>query len=60
MIIKTYPKCGCPLQNFVLATYSPIHKKECPKCRWSWESKPEEIIYKPFDENNLMQTLDNR
>lgn len=52
MIIETCPKCGNPLMEYVVLTYPPIPKKECPRCRWSWEGKSEKIVYKPFDENN--------
>lgn len=59
MIIETCPKCGNPLQEFIIATYPAIPRKECLQCGWSWEGKPEEIIYKPFDENNFTQLIDN-
>lgn len=48
MIIETCPKCENPLQEFIIATYPAIPRKECLQCGWSWEGKPKEIIYKPF------------
>lgn len=51
MIIETCPKCGCPLQEFVIATYPPIPRKECLACGWSWEGEPQEIVYRPFGGN---------
>lgn len=52
MIIETCPKCGNPLMEYVVLTYPPIPKKECPCCRWSWEKESEEIVYKHFEGDN--------
>lgn len=48
ILIETCPKCGADLMNSVIATFPPIHRKECSQCGWSWESGPEKVIRKPF------------
>lgn len=49
IIIETCPKCGSDLQEEVICTYPPIHKKHCSACGWTWESGPEEVKRIPFD-----------
>lgn len=48
ILIETCPKCGADLQDSVVCTYPPIYRKECTRCHWSWESRPEEIKRVPF------------
>lgn len=48
-IVETCPKCGAELRSSVIATFPPIHRKECSACDWSWESTlNDEIIRVPF------------
>ena len=48
MIVYTCPKCGHDLFETVLTSNPPIHRKECLKCGWSWQSTPEPIRRIPF------------
>lgn len=53
IIIETCPKCGHDLVDSVICTNSPIPKKECINCGWTWEGKREEIVRVPFVENKI-------
>lgn len=47
MIVYTCPKCGSDLQDIVLTSYPPQHKKYCSNCGWSHTEK-EEICRIPY------------
>lgn len=58
IIIETCPKCGHDLRDEVICTYSPIPRKVCWNCGWSWTGKPEKITRVPFGGNT--DTLINK
>lgn len=55
MIIETCPKCGSPVQTYIIPTYPPFHKKICLSCGWSWEQQ-EKIVFRPVDEKNFCES----
>lgn len=57
MIVYTCPQCGHDLMESVIATYPPIHRKECPNCHWYWESTPEPIRRIPFQPSSTYENL---
>lgn len=58
IIIETCPKCGHDLQDLMLASNPPIHKKECFNCGWSWTGKSEQVVRVPFG-GNTWNELEN-
>lgn len=47
-IIYVCPKCGADLIDSVITTNPPRARKECSRCDWFWEEKPEDVVRVPF------------
>lgn len=50
-IVYTCPKCGADLQEVMLATNPPMHRKQCMSCGWSYtDTDREDVLRIPFEQ----------
>lgn len=49
IVIETCPICNHDLVDIVIATYPPIHQKQCFNCGWSFTDEVEKVVRVPFD-----------